>query len=209
MPDTSYDRFRKAWESREAATAYQEQRFSRSRRWHRIARQEEGIVSRFLSSLPRGARGLDIPCGAGRLASLFQDAGIHYVGADFSLPMLQLARESFGPIPLVEADALKLPFLEGAFDALTSVRLLHRIREQVVRVAMLREMARVIRGPILVSYYARWNLRGIQRWLQGKYPGLGLREIQQDIEQAGLRITRATPLCRWTEQQWFFRLDRG
>jgi SAM-dependent methyltransferase len=208
MTDQSYDHFRKGWEAREAAAAYRQERFTRSRRWRRTARREQTIVARFLATLPQGARVLDIPCGVGRFVPVFREAGIRCVGGDVSLAMLQLARESFGPLPLIGADALRLPFHGGAFDALTAVRLLHRIHERQVRIAILCEMSRVVRGPILVSYYRRWNVRGIRQWLQGKYPGLSLREIQEDVHQSGLRVTRAIPLRRLTDQQWFFRLER-
>jgi hypothetical protein len=140
--------------------------------------------------------------------SLFEQARIAYVGADISLPMVNLAKEAFRPVFFLIADAMRLPFAEGTFDALTSVRLLHRIQEQEVRVKMLTEMARVVHGPLLVTYYARWNLRGIRRWLRGKYSGLSLSNIQQDARLAGLRITHMISLRRWTQQQWFFRMER-
>lgn len=208
MRDGSYRRFKSIWTARGEAAAYRDERFSHSHRWRWTDQQERAIVAQFLSTLPNGSQVLDIPCGAGRLVSLFEKAKITYVGADISFPMLNLAREAFGLIPLLIADVLRLPFQEGTFDALISVRLLHRIQEQEVRVKMLTEMARVAHGPLLVTYYGRWNLRGIQRWLRRKHSGLSLSLIQQDAHLAGLRVSRVIPLRRWTQQQRFFRLER-
>lgn len=208
MNADSYHRLKSVWHSRRRAEAYRDERFSRSRRWRWTGRRERAIVVQFLSDLPEGSRVLDIPCGAGRLIPLFQEAGASFVGADVSLPMLNLARQASGAFSLLATDALRLPFSERSFEALTAVRLLHRIKEQEIRVGMLREMARVVRGTLLVTYYARWNLRGIKRWLQGDYPGMSLAQIRQDAHLAGLRVCRGISLRRWTQQQWFFILER-
>lgn len=207
MAGPSYDRFKERWTTRTSAEAYRQGRFSRSRRWRWTDRQERALVGRFLHALPLGSRVLDVPCGAERFVPLFRASKIQLVGVDISSQMLRVAREAFGPLALLQADVLHLPCLGRSFDGLIAVRLLHRIRERGVRVAMLREMARVARGPILVTYYARWNLRGLQRWVRGKHPGLSLREIRRDIQEAGLRVRAATPLRRWTQQQWFFQLE--
>jgi hypothetical protein len=122
--------------------------------------------------------------------------------------MVRLARKNLAGGSLLGADALNLPFPPGRFDFLTSVRLLHRIRERQTRVAMLREMSRVTAGPLVVTYYARWNLRGIQRWLKGKDPGLSQGEVLRDVRMAGLRVSRSIPARRWTQQQWFFVLEK-
>ena len=209
MTDPSYQGFKGVFESEDAAAAYQDERFSRSRRWRWTDRRERSLVEKFLATLPRGSRFLDLPCGSGRLAPLVRKAEMGYVGADVALPMLRLAQQSLGPLALLKADALALPFRQRAFDGVISVRLLHRIRSREVRVQMLREIARVSRGPILTTYYARWNLRGIQRWIRGKYPGLSLEEMREDASQAGLRVSRAIPLRRWTQQQWFLLLEQG
>lgn len=209
MSDTSYDRFKHRYETGDQAVAYRDERFTRSRRWQRIDRREQAVVRNFLAGLPRGASVLDLPCGAGRLAPLAAEAGLRYTGADVALPMLALARKALGDdASLVAADAMALPMPDGAFDALVSVRLFHRIRERQARAAMLREMARVTAGPILVTYYLRWNLRGVRKWLSGKFPGLSRAEIAADARAAGLRVAQFIPLGRFTEQQCFVRLER-
>jgi demethylmenaquinone methyltransferase / 2-methoxy-6-polyprenyl-1,4-benzoquinol methylase len=66
--------------------------------------------------LTRGDRVLDLACGTGDLCRTLAGAGAGPVGVDFSAGMLHAARTA---APLVRADALRLPFTEGAFDALT------------------------------------------------------------------------------------------
>ncbi|MGQ9653661.1 MAG: class I SAM-dependent methyltransferase [Thermodesulfobacteriota bacterium] len=207
MKSNGYEDFRGTWRTKRSAQSYKDRRFSSSRRWRWTDRRERLIVAQFLSSLPERALVLDIPCGAGRLAGPWVEANMDYVGADVSLSMLGLAREVIPGSSLLCADAGQLPFRAGLFDAVTAVRLLHRIRDRDVRVRMLKELARVTHGPILVTYYLRWNIRGVQRWLRGGYPGLTLRGIMLDACCAGLEVSRAVPLRRWTQQEWFFVLE--
>jgi demethylmenaquinone methyltransferase/2-methoxy-6-polyprenyl-1,4-benzoquinol methylase len=63
---------------------------------------------------------LDLATGSGDLARTLQRAcpSALLVGADFCEPMLQVARNKEIP-RLAAADALQLPFADGAFDAVT------------------------------------------------------------------------------------------
>jgi demethylmenaquinone methyltransferase/2-methoxy-6-polyprenyl-1,4-benzoquinol methylase len=72
----------------------------------------------------RGRRVLDLCCGSGDLCFLAEDRGAaSVVGADFTLPMLAVARNRARRDRrrslFVQADALALPFPGGTFDALT------------------------------------------------------------------------------------------
>lgn len=63
------------------------------------------------------------------------------VGADFCHPLLAMAGAK-GAAPLVAADALALPFADGAFDAITVA---FGVRNFADRAAAFRECARVLR----------------------------------------------------------------
>lgn len=71
---------------------------------------------------------LDVACGTGDLSlELFETIGARVVATDFCRPMLDIAARKVaksiptgrGPIPLIEGDALRLPFLDGSFDGVT------------------------------------------------------------------------------------------
>jgi demethylmenaquinone methyltransferase / 2-methoxy-6-polyprenyl-1,4-benzoquinol methylase len=68
-------------------------------------------------------RVLDVCCGTGDVALAFARRGAQVIGADFSEPMLQMARartEEQTPVAeWVRADALALPFASGSFDIVT------------------------------------------------------------------------------------------
>lgn len=103
----------------------------------------------------RGSRGnprlLDLCCGSGDLCFLAEERGAaSVVGVDFTLPMLAVARERAkqrgertprrGP-QFAQADALALPFPDGAFDAVT---ISYGLRNIADLDAALREMRRVL-----------------------------------------------------------------
>src|ERR1041385_4853878 len=77
------------------------------KRWRRV------VASRVREKLSSsGARVLDVACGTGDLSlTLFESTGARVVGTDFCRPMLQIAAAKLArEIPLIEGDALNLPF---------------------------------------------------------------------------------------------------
>ncbi len=88
------------------------------KRWRRlVARELQG-------SLIEGARVLDVACGTGDLSLTLDEAGhARVIGLDFCRPMLEVARDKAANgsrrIPFVEGDALRLPFADESFEAVT------------------------------------------------------------------------------------------
>ena len=85
------------------------------KRWRRI------VATRVREKLSEKARVLDVACGTGDLAiTLFENTGARVVGTDFCRPMLEIAaNKTAHRIPLIEGDALHLPFCDGSFEAVT------------------------------------------------------------------------------------------
>jgi demethylmenaquinone methyltransferase / 2-methoxy-6-polyprenyl-1,4-benzoquinol methylase len=68
-------------------------------------------------TLGRGDLVLDLACGTGDLCRDLAEAGYRPVGVDLSFGMLAHAT---APVPLVQGDALRLPFPNGSADGATS-----------------------------------------------------------------------------------------
>lgn len=90
------------------------------KRWRRL------VAKRLRETLSvEGARALDVACGTGDLSlELAERTGARIVGTDFCRPMLEIAArkssaKDFSEIPFVEGDALKLPFADSSFEAVT------------------------------------------------------------------------------------------
>jgi demethylmenaquinone methyltransferase / 2-methoxy-6-polyprenyl-1,4-benzoquinol methylase len=81
------------------------------RRWRKLVRQT-------VDSTP-GDIVLDIAAGTGTSSEPFADAGVHVVPADFSLGMLRVGNRRRPDLAFTAADALRLPFADDSFDAVT------------------------------------------------------------------------------------------
>ena len=101
-----------------------------------------------VSAAPVGPsdRVLDVATGTGLVAAaLVRRHGCHVVGVDQSAEMLARARARLAGDPRVElrvGEAERLPFADGAFDAVTFTYLLRYVDDVP---ATLRELARVVR----------------------------------------------------------------
>lgn len=86
------------------------------KRWRRIVAKR--VCEKVTSS---SSRILDVACGTGDLSlTLFENTGARVVGTDFCRPMLEIAAGKIPRrIPLIEGDALDLPFRDGAFEVVT------------------------------------------------------------------------------------------
>jgi demethylmenaquinone methyltransferase/2-methoxy-6-polyprenyl-1,4-benzoquinol methylase len=115
------------------------------RRWRRLVQEALG--------LERGDSVLDLAAGTGTSSEPFQDAGIRVVPCDFSLGMLQVGRRRRADLRFVAGDATRLPFADGAFDAVTISFGLRNVADVP---AALREMARVTRpgGRLVICEFS-------------------------------------------------------
>ena len=87
-----------------------------------------------------GERVLDLAAGTGVSTSEFARSGAWCLAADFSIGMLRNGRHR--DVPMVAADALRLPFADDSFDAAT---ISFGIRNFVDTKAALVEILRVVR----------------------------------------------------------------
>jgi len=89
--------------------------------------------------LPAGSRVLDLACGTGDFCRELRRAGYLAVGLDFSFGMLTSARTD---VPLVQADALRLPMRDASADGVTCG---FALRNVVSLPALFAELGRVVR----------------------------------------------------------------
>jgi demethylmenaquinone methyltransferase/2-methoxy-6-polyprenyl-1,4-benzoquinol methylase len=90
-------------------------------------------------ALPDGARILDLACGTGDLSRAAARHGHTVVGTDLSAGMLAANRAQ---VPVVESDAGRLSFADGAFDGLVCGYALRNFTDLAATIA---EVARVLR----------------------------------------------------------------
>ena len=109
-------------------------------------------VARAVDARP-GQRILDLAAGTGSSSLPFATAGAHVVACDFSLGMLTVGRNHHATLPFVAGDALRLPFADGAFDAVTISFGLRNVADPD---AALAEMSRVTKpgGRLVVCEFS-------------------------------------------------------
>ncbi len=186
------------------------------RRWN--LRWGEATLRAAIEAVPWNElrRVLDVGCGTGALEQALeerlratQQAGtrppLFLVGADLSLPMLQLARRKADGTPRISwanAPAEQLPFASGAFDGLICNNSFHYYRQAM---PVLQEFHRVLRrdGQLILvdwcndfltnklvhrtllfahhTYIHRYSLSRVY----------GLREFEGLLKAAGFRISSA------------------
>jgi demethylmenaquinone methyltransferase/2-methoxy-6-polyprenyl-1,4-benzoquinol methylase len=114
------------------------------RRWRRLTREA--------LALQPGERVLDLAAGTAVSTVELRRSGAWCVAADFSLGMLRAGAHR--PVPKVAADALHLPFRDGAFDAVT---ISFGLRNFSDTGTALSELARVTRpgGRLVVCEFSR------------------------------------------------------
>nr|WP_041833102.1 demethylmenaquinone methyltransferase [Actinoplanes sp. N902-109] len=119
--------------------------FGQDRGWRR--------ATRTALALRPGERVLDVGAGTGVSTEELERSGAYAVGADLSTGMLRVGRRSGRQVPLVAGDALKLPFGDETFDAVTISFALRNVADTG---AALRELARITRpgGRLVVCEFS-------------------------------------------------------
>jgi demethylmenaquinone methyltransferase/2-methoxy-6-polyprenyl-1,4-benzoquinol methylase len=145
-------------------------------------------VQRVLQARP-GERVLDLAAGTGTSSMTFAESGANCVACDFSFGMLRagqarltardpLRDKTRGRVAFAAGDALRLPFRDGAFDAVTisfGLRNVHGARDALA------EMRRVTRpgGRLVVCEFSRITVEPLdmlyRRYLTGVLPAVARR----------------------------------
>jgi len=145
-------------------------------------------VKRVLGSLP-GERVLDLAAGTGTSTVTFASSGADCVACDFSLGMLRAGKSrglpgTSGRVGFAAGDAMRLPFKDDSFDAVTisfGLRNVHGTQ------AALEEMYRVTRpgGRLVVCEFSRITVAPIdmlyRRYLTGVLPAVARRVARNPV----------------------------
>ena len=190
-------------------------------------RREKKCIEMSLESIPSGSHVLDLPCGKGRLTRLLLSRGYRVTGADVSEAMLAHARENYRTFqqqqgvqaPTVEfevRDVLETGFNDDHFDGVTSIRLFHHFDDSETRRRGLKELRRICRGPIIVTFLNSYALDRYgsslkatlrRRKLVSQLP-IRFTTFAADVAAAGLKIDRKIAAHWGISSRWFLTLSR-
>lgn len=165
--------------------------------------RERKAIARLLrnATIPNGLW-LDAPCGAGRL-SLEVPGKAVLVDRD---PNMVVAADNHTLRACASVHAL--PFGDDSFAGVLCMRLLQHIATPDERITILRELARVSRGPIVVSFFDACSLQHLRRRLRpllgkrrsGRF-ALSRRSFGKELATSGLEMHSMRALARFVGEQ--------
>jgi len=173
------------------AREYEDKRFHSSWRMRRMDRLEKAFARQLFEAVGPDACIVDIPCGTGRFFELFGRARM-VVAADYSEAMLQVFRERHGSpanTQIIRADITRIPLADKTADLCFCMRLFHHMQNDDVRMASLRELARLSRKYVALSFYDgnclryRWR-KALRKRIRGNY--ITYAHLRNLAEQVGL-----------------------
>ena len=98
---------------------------------------------------------LNSPCGYGRFTNLFNLLKLKITFFDLHPKMVTRCRNSYGSNEhsFINGSIRTLPFKNKTFDAVINIRFFHHYFEQEDRLIMLRELQRVTKRYLILTYY--------------------------------------------------------
>lgn len=139
-PAEKYEAIYREWEARADLGPHVRRHLEERARYH-------AMLDRALSSLPPGARCLELGCGTAIDSCIMaqRHPGLRFCGVDIARGSLALARRASGQtgqrIHLARGDVFRLPFRSGAFSLIFHQGLVEHFRDPA---GMLREQERLL-----------------------------------------------------------------
>ena len=147
-----------------------------------------------------GERILDLAAGTGSSSLPLRSAGADVVACDFSLGMLRVGKQAHPELTLLAGDALRLPFADESFDAVT---ISFGLRNVLDVEAALREMLRVSRrgGRLVVCEFSHPTWRPFRRVYSG-YLMNALPEVARRVSSnPEAYVYLAESIQAWPDQE--------
>lgn len=210
---TASTQYHQRFQNRAVAEKYA-QRFETGSR-KKIDRREQRAVASIFSELNDCRSVLDVPSGAGRFVAALLNKDRTLIEMDVAHEMLAISRDraadrSHHP-HFVQGDASRLPLADASVDCVFCNRLLHHITSPSGRSEFLRELHRVSRKYVVVSFFDYLALSGIRRrWniltgRKNRYDGQPtFPEFQNELESHRFRVMRVVPTGPfWVSEKYF------
>ncbi|MFO7975671.1 MAG: methyltransferase domain-containing protein [Candidatus Hydrogenedentota bacterium] len=181
---------------------------------------EQRLIERKIADLSRNEEAnwvLDMPCGTGRFYPVLKKHFPRVVQADCSESMLRIARENGDPdaAGYLRLSALELPFRDQQFELVYSVRLCHHLPASEERRRYIKEILRVSRGCVVLSFldtFSPHNIyRSFSRWLRGKplKHHISAEDVADIAEVRGFAVVNSSLVSRMFSGQRYVVLVRA
>jgi ubiquinone/menaquinone biosynthesis C-methylase UbiE len=170
-----------------------------SPRGRRASFAERRLLERLLGNFPDCRSALDIGCGTGHFTRWLAGRDLRVIGLDRSAAMLAQARRACADIPLVHADAARLPLHEGCVDLAVFVTTLEFLDSPRQALA---EAARVARAGMILLVLNRHSAGAISRRIGAASRGSLLHRAHDYALSALVRLVRESTAPRLRTLHW-------
>ncbi len=168
-PALTSEKYQQNYQDVTEATRYNKMYTSSfSKRWS--TQREFTLLERLLASQPRCASLLDLPSGGGRLSPQIAQYTDLLIESDIALGQVQYGRQN-GRVPATRqfwmtASGFHIPLKTGSVDGVVCVRLSHHLPTSAERERLLRELLRVSRRFVVMTFFDHHSLKNLGRRLR-------------------------------------------
>lgn len=174
-----------------------------------INKKEHKILKKIFGSIEgKNISILDVPCGYGRFSELLLKRSSNLTSADISFPMV-LATRRYAPFTnsnhhFLVGDIKHLPLKENSFDCIITIRLFQHILNSSIRCQILKELHRVAKKIVIISFYRYNILHSIERWIRCRTKNIKKRIIMlplddfvKELNSVGFKVLNLFPVMRY------------
>lgn len=160
-------------------------------------RRERALLARYFAAIGPVESVLDLPCGHGRLSDLLRSRCQRLYEADWSFTMVDLNRRDHGEDQrrYLRCSALQIPLPDRSVDVVVSFRLSHHLETQELREVHLRELFRVARKAVIVTWFSATSLKNRLRQLR---VALGNKKPKNVLH--GARVAAIAAECGYAQR---------
>lgn len=170
-----------------------------------------------------GHSALEAGCGSGKFSLSIASYGFHVTAMDYTWPPLknisQLSKAlkiGNGRVSFVCGDITAMPFGDSSYDMAFNEGVVEHWLDKGERVAVIREMVRVVRpGGLVVIYVPNGGHPFHEKWVRTGYPGYlsappmtlyDFKKLKAEMEEAGLRDVEVDGImASYSFNQWPYR----
>ena len=127
---------------------------------------EGKLIEKILEDQGKTESLLDIPCGGGRLSPFLEKNTKCIIETDIAYGQLLYGQQNSKlSIPQIwlRASALKLPLKDASVDGSVCIRLSHHLHSEQERIYLIKELLRVSRRFVILSFNDSYSLKNIYR----------------------------------------------
>ncbi|MCK5606167.1 class I SAM-dependent methyltransferase, partial [Candidatus Pacearchaeota archaeon] len=189
-------------------------RFHRRSKTIKVDKLEQLFANRLFELVGSNSHIVDVPCGNGRFFNIFSKAE-KLTMVDYSLNMLNACREIRAikeNVQLLRAEISRLPLPDKSIDLVFCMRLFHHMKNDQVRIGALKELSRVSKRYVALSFYNKNSVKyfwrkTMRKKIRGNY--VPLDHILKLANQTGLQYVEHFPKRNLLEQQCLLLLKKN